>query len=257
MSKLKYIILAAIALVSGALPSAAASTENVRPFLDTSRPEKLLDVGVHAGLGISTLIQNYASAVPGCADFHLSPGLQSAFGATVELPLRRYIAIGTGADFVISNNSWAMTIINSEPNTVSTLYCHNTYRAFEIPVYLSLRFNLGSRFVWTNECGMYFSFGTGGRTKVTSYSASVNQLGQQQVARTQYSHPYYKEETPILNGFGRSDRGLHLSTGLQYRNRWSLKAVMRLGLRDVALNYGVLDIDVHNLAFSFRLGYRF
>lgn len=32
---------------------------------------------------------------------------------------------------------------------------------------------------------------------------------------------------------------------------------MRYGFRDVARNYGVLDVNVHNLAFSFRLGYTF
>lgn len=237
--------------------SSTAAAEDTHPFMDTSRPSKPVDIGVHVGLGVSTQIQNYASAVPGCADFHLSSGLHSAFGVTIEVPLRRYIAIGTGADFVISNNSWAMTVINSEPNTVSTLYCRNTYRAFEFPIYLSLRFNLGTRITWTNEGGMYLSFGTGGRTRITSYSAAVNQLGQQQVTRTRYDHPYYNADTPILNGFGRNDIGIHLSTGLQYRRRWTLKAVMRYGFRDVARNYGVLDVNVHNLAFSFRLGYTF
>lgn len=243
-------------MIALCLPSIAAA-EDTHSFMDTSRPSKPVDIGVHVGLGVSTQIQNYVSAVPGCADFHLSSGLQSVFGATVEVPLRRYIAIGTGVDFVICNNSWAMTVINSEPNTVSTLYCRNTYRAFEIPIYLSLRFNLGSRITWTNEGGVYLSFGTDGRTRITSYSAAVNQLGQQQVTRTRYEHPYYNADTPILNGFGRNDVGIHLSTGLQYLRRWTLKAVMRYGLKDVARNYGVLDVNVHNFAFSFRLGYTF
>lgn len=256
MSIRKYIATCILTVAALCLSSTAAA-EELHPFMDTSRPSKPLDIGVHVGLGVSTQIQNYASAVPGCADFHLSSGLQSAFGATVEVPLRRYIAIGTGADFVINNNSWAMTVINSEPNTVSTLYCRNTYRAFEIPIYLSLRFNLGSRITWTNEGGMYFCFGTGGRTRITSYSAAVNQLGQQQVTRTRYDHPYYNADTPILNGFGRNDIGIHLATGLQYLRRWTLKAVMRYGFKDVARNYGVLDVNVHNLAFSFRLGYTF
>lgn len=256
MSIRKYIATCILTVAALCLSSTAAA-EELHPFMDTSRPSKPLDIGVHVGLGVSTQIQNYASAVPGCADFHLSSGLQSAFGATVEVPLRRYIAIGTGADFVINNNSWAMTVINSEPNTVSTLYCRNTYRAFEIPIYLSLRFNLGSRITWTNEGGMYFCFGTGGRSRITSYTAAVNQLGQQQVTRTRYDHPYYNADTPILNGFGRNDIGIHLATGLQYLRRWTLKAVMRYGFKDVARNYGVLDVNVHNLAFSFRLGYTF
>ena len=232
----KFIAISLLA-VAALCRSSIAFAEDRYPFMDTSRPSKPLDIGVHVGLGVSTQIQNYASAVPGCADFHLSSGLQSAFGATVEVPLRRYIAIGTGADFVISNNSWAMTVINFEPNPVSTLYCRNTYRAFEIPIYVSLRFNLGSRIVWTNEGGMYLSFGTGGRTR--------------------YDHAYYNADTPILNGIGRNDVGIHLSTGLQYLRHWTLKAVMRYGFRDVARNYGVLDVNVHNLAVSFRLGYTF
>lgn len=256
MSIRKYIATCILTVAALCLSSTAAA-EELHPFMDTSRPSKPLDIGVHVGLGVSTQIQNYASAVPGCADFHLSSGLQSAFGATVEVPLRRYIAIGTGADFVINNNSWAMTVINSEPNTVSTLYCRNTYRAFEIPIYLSLRFNLGSRITWTNEGGMYFCFGTGGSSRIISYTAAVNQLEQQQVTRTRYDHSYYNADTPILNGFGRNDIGIHLSTGLQYLRHWTLKAVMRYGFKDVARNYGVLDVNVHNLAFSFRLGYTF
>lgn len=256
MSISKYITTAILVIVALCRGEASAAEES-RPFMDTSRPSKPLDIGIHAGLGVSTQVQNYASVVPGCADFHLSSGLQSVFGATAEVPLRRYIAIGTGVDFLINNNSWAMTVINSEIKNVSTLYCRNTYRAFEIPVYISLRFNLGSRITWTNEGGMYLSFGTGGRTRITSYTAAVNQLGQQQVTRTKYDHPYYNADTPIINGYERNDIGVHLSTGLQYRGRWTLKAVMRYGFKDVARNYGVLDVNIHNLAFSFRLGYSF
>ena len=108
-----------------------------------------------------------------------------------------------------------------------------------------------------NGTASALSFGTGGRTRITSYTAAVNQLGQQQVTRTRYDHAYYNADTPILNGIGRNDVGIHLSTGLQYLRHWTLKAVMRYGFRDVARNYGVLDVNVHNLAFSFRLGYTF
>lgn len=240
---------------ASAVPSAYA--EDSHPFMDTSRPNKPLDIGVHAGLGVSTITQNYSSAIPGCADFHLSSGLQSVFGATVEVPLRKFLAIGTGADFLINNNSWAMTVIDAEPNRVSSVYCRNAYRAFEIPVYISLRFNLGSRVSWVNEAGVFFGFGTGGKTKITAYTVAVNQLGQQQVTRSKYDNPYYKADTPILNGIERNQWGVHLSTGLRYRERWSLKTVLRYGFSDVACNYGVLDVHIHNLSVSFRLGYTF
>ncbi len=248
--KKKTAIIAALCLV--------ALTANAVNFVDTSRPDSYRpDINVHAGAGVSTILQNYRSQIDGCAEFYLTPGCQSVFGVNVELPLRNFFGLGTGMDYIISNYNYSMTILAPGQGTVYTLYSRNNYHALEIPLYMLWRFNIGSKVHWDNQLGIYLSQGVTGRSHYKSYVSSTNDLGQSQVTTAIYHRDYYKDQDPLISGNSRTDYGLHIATGLMLSNHWTLNCVMHIGFVNVARNLGVLDIHQHNLSATFRVGYTF
>lgn len=250
---MKHLLLTAIA----ALATATATAADGVPFLDTARPDKFVYFDIHAGVGASTMRQNYAEAVPDCGDFTLTPGTMTHFGVGAELPIRRFFGIGTGVDFDIDNFYYSMTILQPADGTLNTLYTRNHYYWVNIPVYLSFRFNLGGDVRWQNEAGMYLAIGAGGTTRTKAYTSSTNQLGQSQVTETNYKRDFFKDKEAIINGVRNADWGLHVGTGLVFKSHVSLKCILRAGLRDVAQNFGVLKIRNHTLTALVQAAYIF
>ena len=251
MSKI-FLTIASLMLV--ALPLKAASAD----FVDTDSPEAYIpSVELHGGVGVSTVFQNYRSEIDGCSDFFLTPGCQGIVGATVELPVRNFFSVGTGLDFAFSRYTWSMTVVDASKGTLTSIYSRNNYTSIDIPVYMSFKFNLGTRVRWVNELGFYLSQGIGGTSKYKAYVSSTNSLGQSQVTSNELERKYYKDSDPLINGVNRTDYGLHLATGMLFNGHWSVKAVMRSGFCDMARNHGVLDVRLRNFSASLRLGYCF
>lgn len=245
---------AAVLALTAMTPSFGQSTD----FIDLNRPDKFIEVGLHVGEGVSTILQNYSKQVPGVAEFNLTPGNMNTFGTSVVIPLRNFFALGTGLDFAIYNHNWSMTLLDASSSTLNTLYTRNHYYALEVPVSLNTRFNLGANARWTNELGMYMSFAIGhGSSKTNAYASSTNSLGQSQVTETRYERRYFKDDEPIINGVTTTDYGLHVATGLELYRHFSLKAVFHVGFRNLAVNYGVLDITNRNINLAFKAGYIF
>ena len=255
-SLLRRIAASAVA-VGAALPAVAGDTGQDAPFVDFSRPDRVVEIGLHVGEGASTITQNYATAIPDVADFSLTPGSMTTFGASAELPVRNFFAIGTGLDFAINNFYYSMTILHPSEGTLNSLYTRNHFYTLEVPLYLGFRFNLGSHVKWNSEIGGYLSFGAGGKTRTRAYTSSTNSLGQSQVTQTNYERNYFNDDNPIINGVTGTDWGLHLGTGILVNRHWSVKAVMHAGARDLAKNYGVLGISTHTLNVVFKAGYIF
>lgn len=250
MKKISYLIIGLV------IPVYASA--DTHPFFDSSRPEGYAPVvGIHAGPGVSTITQNYYSQIENCSDFFFTPGVTTVFGASVELPVRNFLSIGTGADFSISHYNWSMTVVEGSMSTVNTLYNRNTYRTLEIPLYLKFAFNISDKVQWTNQIGFYISQGISGKSKYRAYVSSTDPLGQSQVTVSNYERDYYKSADPVVNGNSRTDIGANIGTGLMFRQHWTLDIVFRAGFLNMARNNGVLDIREHNLAATFRFGYKF
>ena len=248
-------------IITGLVALLAALTVSAQeakvPFMDKLRPSQFMEVGVHFGLGASSIAQNYSTAIPDLSDFTFTPGVMMSFGATAKLPIRNYLAIGTGLDFNINNYFWNMTILHPQSGTLNALTQRHHFYDLSIPLTLDLRFNVSNNVRWDSEIGGYLTFGLSGRTRTTSYLSSINSLGQSQVTELTYRKDYYKEPDAIVNGVVNLDWGVHLATGLLIADHYSVKAVMHAGLRDIARNFGVLDIHNHTLNVSFRVGYVF
>lgn len=227
-------------------------------FIDKRTPDHVIEFGLHVGEGVSTILQNYSDKMPNIADFQLTPGNMNTVGASVEMPFRNYLSIGTGLDFTISNYHMSMTLLDAGGGTLNTLYTRNHFYGIDVPIYLGTRFNLGRNVQWANELGAYMNFAVGhGSSKTHAYASSTNSLGQSQVTEMNYHNKYYKDEEPIINGVTTTDYGLHVATGMRFYKHFSLKAVFHLGLRNLAINYGVLDISNHTINLAFKAGYIF
>lgn len=227
------------------------------PFCDTSRPDRMIEVGLDVGVGMSSMLQNMNTAVPEVSDFSFTPGCMTSFGVTAEMPVRNYFAIGTALNFNINNYSYNMVILHQEGRTLNSIVSQSHFYNLDVPVFFDFRFNLGNKVRWHNEVGGYLSFGAGGNTKTRSYVSSTNALGQSQVTEIYYKRDYFNDNQSVINGVNSLDWGLHLATGIVACRHVMLKAVLHVGARDLACNYGVLKIENHTLNLSFKAGYVF
>ena len=79
-------------IITGLVALLAALTVSAQeakvPFMDKGRPSQFMEVGVHFGLGASSIAQNYSTAIPDLSDFTFTPGVMMSFGATAKLPIR-------------------------------------------------------------------------------------------------------------------------------------------------------------------------
>lgn len=243
------------AIVLTALTGAAQQHD--LPFADTARPDRTVRLGVHVTEGLSTVLQNYGKAIAGASDFSMTPGNRLGIGVTAVMPVRNFIGIGTGIDFVTANNYWTMTLLDRNSGTLNTIYTRNHYYSLNIPAFIDLNFNAGSRAQWHTEAGIYVDLGLGGKNRVHSYASYTNDLGQSQVTETRFVRDYYNDKNPIVNGVAKTDWGLHLASGFTLSRHWSLMCAFQVGARQLARNRGVLDVKNRNLSLAFRAGYIF
>lgn len=243
------------------LTLAAAATASAimaqTPLLDTSRPKKIVEIGVSVGDGISTITQNLGTAVPDVTEFSLTPGNRFTAGLTALMPIRRFFGIGTSIDFSVNNYNWNMTTLDQDGGTLTSLYTSNRYYTVDIPVYMQLSLCLGTRVRWTNDLGMYLSLAAGGDSKTRSYTSWTNSLGQSQVTDAYFKRKYFDDDDPVIFGIKGTDIGLHLATGIVVSDHYMVKAEFRTGFTDLAKNYGVLDVHAHSMSLTFKAAYIF
>ena len=252
---MKKILAIAAAIV--AMTAAAETPKKAAPFFDTARPDHFIEIDIHAGDGVSTVRQNYASAIPSVSDFVLTPANRVMMGARAIIPIRNFVAVGTALDFTINNYYWSMTLLERSQGTLSTLYSRNHYNTIDVPLYLQWSFNLGDKVKWRTKTGMYISFGVGGHTKINETTSSTNSLGQSQVTENSYRDKYYDDEDPVVNTFAKTDMGMVIGTGILVNRHWAIDLDMHTGFTQLARNFGVLDISGRTLNVTFTVGYQF
>lgn len=89
MRKLIFTIL----IAAGCLQTAA---ERTVPFFDTSRPDKVIALGLRAGMNSSGVATNYMDKQPELiqSNFYWHSGVQ--VGAIADLSIRKFLAIEVG-----------------------------------------------------------------------------------------------------------------------------------------------------------------
>lgn len=245
-------LIACILLLAGCLPARGAE-----PFYDSGRPAKLLDINPHIGVGMSSIIQNYGSAVPGLSDFLLSPGCLIGAGVDVRFAIRNSFGIGTGLEFGINNLRYSMSIIDGGTGSISSMYVRSHFYTASVPLYLTTRFNIGRTIKWNVDFGVYLAKGLGGKTKIIGYASGMNSLDQPIVTHASYTVDYFNADDTLINGVKDFDWGPRIATGLTYKHRYTLNAVLQVSAPNLASNKGVLDIKYRNINLEFQVGYIF
>ena len=206
-------ILLTLACLLGAITLSAQSTP------DNSQSEKLVTIGIRAGLNIA----NYSG--------HSFDGLKSKCGfvggISADFALSKYFYINSG--LFLSMNG-AKYNGYSEKINLSPIY-------LKIPVMPSLRYRFNKNVQWQLNFGPYFAYGIGGKAQV-----DLKGIGKA-------DEDFFSEE----GGGKRFDVGLGVGTGITYKKVY-FGLEYNFGLTSIG-RYD--DVDGKNRAFAISLGYNF
>lgn len=244
---------AAAIIAAASILTAAAQ----QPLCDKSRPDRPIDIELHALVGGTAQLQNYMGCFSEIRQLNTTMGCGAGAGAVAELAFRDFIALGTQINFLVYNNRTDMAVSNDQATSVSNVFIQNRLYYLNFPVYVSFRFNAAQNLKWNIDLGGYYSYGIGGFQKQTAYSSMINELGQlvNRVVTTR-SHIFNNSET-FLNEYYRGDLGIHLSTGLTFARHYHIGVTSDFGVRNISHRNGIVNPDIHNITVMFNAGYRF
>lgn len=160
MRKLIFTIL----IAAGCLQAAA---ERTVPFFDTSRPNKVIALGLRAGMNSSGVATNYMDKQPELiqSNFYWHSGVQ--VGAIADLSIRKFLAIEVGLFWERHGYDAAMMAATAEEDYMGSQFTRVRYNDIHIPVLMSWRFNILPQAVWSVDLGPYFSYGLWEQRKPT------------------------------------------------------------------------------------------
>ena len=248
-------ILSALVCLAAAISSAAS---DYTPFIDHSKPERLLNFDIHALLGGVTVTQNYRSCFPQISEMAITTGVSTGAGATAHAAITNFISLGTEVNFLINYYRMNLAVADDDATSITDVFVRNHFYTLNFPVYITLDFNLGGNVKWNVDAGGYYSYGLSGSSKSTLYSAQVNPMGQLITTYTNGRADYYNSEETFITSFYRGDYGLHLATGLMFRQRVKVGVRMQIGFKNVANTFdAVRRPNTHNFNFFGTLGWCF
>ncbi len=228
-------------------------------FFDTRPADKFLEIGIHGLAGTSTLLQNYQSCYPAITDIDMSAGFAGGVGGSVTFGLRNYLALSTELNFMARNSSTSMAFRGTDEIPTSAIYLSNHSYSFEVPVYVSVRFNLADNVRWNLQGGFYYSLGLTGTQHQTLMSSYINELGQMVNIYEKVDADYYNDPDAFINSQYRSDWGLMVGTSIDVWKHVTVGFRTMFGLKNVAndSDSGTIHPRVRNLAALGTVGWRF
>ncbi len=251
------LLLVAIASFFSAFCAAAQPAPTEPRVFDSSSPDRLVELNIHAAVGMSSAINNYKSVVPSLTDLQFSPGVMLRGGLTVDFSLRNSLAIGTGIEVDINNSRCALSLIDSNTSSINSIYLSNHYYDLNIPVYMSLRFNVGRRVKNVVSPGWYFSYGLGGHMKASGYTSGQNSLGQAVVDHVYYKNDYFDAPSTVMHSIKSLDYGPRLAVGVEYCRHYTFNWVFQMSARNLAKNNELLNVRYRHITLGFEIGYKF
>lgn len=240
----------------GASAQAKGDREDI-PVYDSSHSQKFIEINVHAGMGLSSVVQNYGSVIDNLSDFFISPGVLMRAGIGVRFSLRNSFGIGTGLDLGINNSRYAMSIVTDGGTSINSLYVNNHYYDATVPVYVSFRFNAGRSMTWSIDPGWYLAQGLGGNSSLSGYTSGENALGQPIIMHTSYRHKYYDSAKPFVNSVKKFDHGPRLALGIMMKRRVTFDIVGQISAANLASRRATLPVKYRHATLCFQFGYTF
>lgn len=229
------------------------------PFMANaqSKAPRFLDTEVHLLLGGSYVTNNYKSSYSEISDLNNSMGFAWGIGVAARFNLSSFIGLGTELDYLHSSGKMDMAVTADGKPYVSNVFIRNSYNSFNIPVYIRFNFDLAHGVNWNVDGGFYLDFGASGSQKTTTYNASVNDLGQLITDISDQKTGYYDDDRAFLNSYHKFDSGVHIATGLTFRNRITIGLRSQFGLRNAANSDGIVKPSSHNIRLFGTIGYIF
>lgn len=143
---MKKILLSLACVASVFSMSAQRASDSESTFWDSSKPEKLVHLGVRAGLNVTS--------------FTNADGLDSKCGfvggLSADFAIMQSFYINSGVFFSMNG---AKAKEGDRKKTFNPMY-------IKIPVMASYRYNFNESLQWQLNFGPYFAFGVGGKVKV-------------------------------------------------------------------------------------------
>lgn len=244
-------------LLAAVILSACASGIVARDFVDFSRADHFLDIGVHGIGGAHVVTENYMGCFSEISEMNTSAGPAVGVGVSVVFGLHDWFGVGTQLNLIYRRFRSNMAVTNENITSVSNIFLRNHTTTVNIPVFVQFRFNAASNVRWKVDTGMYYSYGVAGRQKQSIYTSQVNSLGQLVNNRISNKVPFYNSSETFINSYHRGDIGLHLGTSLEFSRRFSVGGFVQMGLKNVACipgNVGIKCPNIHNLTYCLTIG---
>lgn len=211
-------------------------TAQAQDFFDTSSPDKLVSLGVRAGINTSN-----QTSPEGDKELNLdSWGTGFTAGAVVDLNFRDFFAIQPGVFFESRshNYSYMTETVADETRTQIYQYGHTRSTWLKIPLLASFRFNPAPSLRWAVEAGPVFGFGLGGHNKVNLSLPNTDPL-------------HFK--ATYFDSFKKWSFALKFGTTLRYADHYLIGIHYEAGTSQVFKHVK----GGHHKAWTFTLGYDF
>ncbi len=246
-------VIFALAVLAAVTSSDAAAAR----FVDFSPARKIIEVDVHAIAGAAAVKQNYEACFPQIRELNVNSGYSLGAGARAVFGLREYLGFGTALDIMTGSYNIDMAVIGADHKSMSAVYIDNTTYSFNIPLFVSFRFNVAHSVRWNVDAGAYYAFGFSGTQHQRIYRADINGIGELVPGVVNISTDYYHSRDTFINGFNRGDIGLHMATSLNFGPHLTVGAQFQYGLKNAARRNGIINPSLHNYNFNATVGYRF
>lgn len=222
---------------------------------ETVSPKKFINVEVHALVGGSYMTDNYPSCYPEISDLNTTLGPSLGLGVGAQFNLTRTIGLGT--EFNLTRNAFKMDMAVVGPQSVSNVFQRNTYYKIDFPVYVRMNFDVACNVEWNVDAGLYYTYGLGGRQRSNIYDTRSNDLGQLMLSMTPIRADFYNDTDAFINSYDRGDIGLHVASGMTFREHLCIGVRAHIGFSNVAHSTGLVKPDMHTMDFRACIGWRF
>lgn len=224
---------------------------------DEVETEKFITVNVHLMGGASYATNNYRGCFPEITDINSSMG--PLFGAGVEgvFRLGSHAGLGTGLNLTRNQRRMDIAVTGAGKPSVSNVFQRNIYWELDFPVYFRWDTRLAEGVDWNVDGGLYYAYGISGNQKNVIYDAKTNDLGQLITSRTELKTGYYSNEQAFINSYTRADIGLHIATGLTFKQKFTVGVRSHIGLKNVAKTNGLVKPSSHNISLQAMIGWNF
>ncbi|MCM1164179.1 MAG: PorT family protein [Muribaculaceae bacterium] len=220
-------------------------------------PQKFVTVNAHIMGGASYTTNNYMSCFPEISDINSSMGPLFGVGVEGVCSLGRHFSVGTGINLTRNQRRMDIAVSGAGKPSVSNVFQRNIYYELDFPVYLRWEFAIAKGVDWNVDGGLYYSYGVWGNQKNTIYDAKTNDLGQLMTSKSTLETGYYSDDRAFINSYRRGDVGVHLATGLTFRNHLTVGIRTHLGMKDVSRSTGIVNPSAHNINLQALIGWSF